>query len=532
MASTLDLKQLAVDRTAPQKGRTRSRRHLFTRYVVPLFVLLGFAAVIGWAARESFLPAKSVTVVPVIVAKAEVQQSGTPLFQAAGWIEPRPTPIVVSALAEGVVEELLVVEGQEVEAGEPVAKLIEADTTIQLRQAEADLRLRQAELAQAKAALTGARINFEQPLELEAALAEANSLLARARTELHNLPFTLRTAQSRLELAQQELEGKKGAGDAISGRMIQRAQSEFDSAQATVEETASRKSGLEEEVKSLQARKNALTRRLELKTNEQQKLAEAEASVEAAEAKVQQAKLAVQTSQLRLSRMTIKAPMSGRVLTVNARPGTRLMGLDPTSELDATTVLTMYDPRMLQVRADVRLEDVPSVTLGAPVQIETAAAGQQLEGEVISVTSSADIQKNTLQVKVAIKSPPPVIKPEMLAQVTFLAPELPESSSEGEEPLRTLVPRDLVVVEGDSHFVWIADRNVGVARKRSVRLGKAGTEQLVEIVEGVSAMDKLIGGGREGLEDGDRIRITGDDSSMLSQASNTSVATNDTRLSR
>ena len=61
------------------------------------------------------------TVVPVHVSRAEWQEEGTPLFKAAGWVEPRPTHVAVPALASGVVDQLLVVEDQAVEEGEPVA---------------------------------------------------------------------------------------------------------------------------------------------------------------------------------------------------------------------------------------------------------------------------------------------------------------------------------------------------------------------------------------------------------------------------
>ena len=44
---------------------------------------------------------------------------------------------------------------------------------------------------------------------------------------------------------------------------------------------------------------------------------------------------------------------------------------------------------------------------------------------MVQSTAQADIQKNTLQVKVAIDHPPPQIKPEMLARVTFLAANPP-----------------------------------------------------------------------------------------------------------
>ena len=78
-------------------------------------ILGAFGGLFGWAARDSFLPAHVVTVTPVIVTRADVQQEGTPLFQAAGWIEPQPSPVIASALAAGVIQEMLVVEGQLVE---------------------------------------------------------------------------------------------------------------------------------------------------------------------------------------------------------------------------------------------------------------------------------------------------------------------------------------------------------------------------------------------------------------------------------
>ena len=519
MVATLDLQRLAIDRTASASGLIVRRRHIMSRFVVPFGVLFGFVALIAWSVSETLLPAKAVSIVPVVVARAEVQQAGTPLFQAAGWIEPRPGAVTVSALAEGVVEQLLVVEGQEVQPGQALARLIDVDARIALDQAQAELRLKKAELVQARAVATAAKINLEQPVSLQAVLAEAASALARTKTDLKNAPYAARAAQSRVLLARQDFEGKQSVPDAVSGRAIQRAKSELESAQAALEEIRSKQVGLKEEVKSLQDRCNALARQLELKTDETQKLAEADALVEAAEAKLSQAELAVQTAHLRFERMTVKAPMAGRVLSINAGPGKRLTGLAPASEHDSATVLTLYDPQNLQVRADVRLEDVPRAALGAPVQIETAAAGKPLVGEVIGITALADIQKNTLQVKVAIKSPPPVIKPEMLAQVTFLAPETPrDNSKKSEEPLRMLVPRDLVASnEGGSH-VWVADRHRSLARKQTVVLGRAGTDELVEVSSGITAADKLIVVGREGLADGDRIRVTGEDSTIGKQS--------------
>jgi HlyD family secretion protein len=511
MSANVDLRQLAVRRDGVTSPPPRRHKHLLTRYVLPGAVLLGFLGVIGWAARDSLLPSKPVTVVPVMTTRSAVQQEGTPLFQAAGWVEPRPTPVLVTALAEGAVEQLLVVEGQEVKAGQPVARVVEADARLALRDAEATLRLRRAEAASARAALRAAKTNAEQPVQLKAALAEAEATLAQKETERTALPFQFSAAQARLRLARQSLEGKQQAVGAVPEIALQQARSELDAATAALQELEARQGRLKQEVDAQTLRRDALSKRLELKTEETRALAEAEAQQEAAEAKLQQAQVAVEAAKLRLERMTVRAPTAGRVLALVARPGMRVMGLAPGALHDSSTVVSLYDPGRLQVRADVRLEDVPRVRPGQAVKIEAAAApGGPLDGEVLFSTSQADIQKNTLQVKVAIKAPPPTLRPDMLVQVTFLAPPAPKSTGTPSEVLRLLVPRQLVESGESGSRVWVADQAAGVARLRAVKLGAVAGE-LVEVVEGLAPTDRLIAGGREGLRDGQRITVTGEE---------------------
>lgn len=524
MATQVDLRQLAVERPDPAARKIVRKRSWLTRWVIPTAIIVGFLGVAGWSARERWLPAKSVTVTPVILARAESQTAGTPLFQAAGWIEPRPTPIMVSALVEGVVEKLLVTEGQEVASGQPLAKLYDADVRLALREAETTEQLRQAELDSALATLKGAEVNLDQPVHLQAAHAEAEAALAKLKTEIKNLPFVIRAAQARLQLARQDLEGKKSVADSIAGRAIQKAQSEFDAATAIFEELREREPSLQAELKAWQRKCDALHSKLELKTDETRGLGEAQANVAVARARLAQANLAVESAKLKLQRMTISSPINGRVLALNAQPGRRLMGINAASERDAATVVTLYDPKQLQVRADVRLEDVGQVQPGQPVQITTAASGKPLQGKVLALTSSADIQKNTLQVKVSIDEPPAVIKPEMLVQVVFLAPQRPESESKkGQDPLRLLIPREVVEKNENGAVVWVADASAGAAHRKVVTLGQAGTNELVEVTQGLSALDKIIVGGREGLTDGVRIRVTGEDQTLgLSAATNVS----------
>lgn len=515
MSTQVDLRQLRVDRSRDQAPRLARPNNWLIRYGIPSGLLFAFLSVIAWSARASFLPAKDVTILPIVLTRAGVQQTGTPLFQSAGWVEPRPTPTLVSAIVEGILEKLLVVEGQEVQAGEPVAQLIDADARLALEEARATLSLREAELESARATLEAAQKYVEAPLHLESNLAEAEASQAKLATELKNLPFVLKAAVARATLAHQELERKKMLANALAGRVIQQAQSEFDAATAAVEELRARGPSLEKEQDAWKRRCDAVRKQLEFKTDEHRKVSEGQASVDACTARLEQAKINVKTSRLRLERMTLRATISGRVLALYSQPGRRLMGLNAASERDSSTVVALYDPKQLQVRADVRLEDVPNVQPGQPVQITTAAYPTPLAGRVITATSLADIQKNTLQVKVAINDPPPVVKPEMLAQVTFLAPERETEPGEVErEAVRIMVPRELLRDINGSNGVWVVDLATSRARFKQVKVGRGASGSLVEIESGLSPLDKLIVGGRETVKDGERIHISGEDSSL------------------
>ncbi len=506
----IDLRQLARDRGAPTSvASIRIRRHWLTRYVLPGGILLGFVALSLWAAQDIVLPAQAVTVTPVVVTRAHVQQAGTPLFQAAGWIEPRPTAVVVAALAPGVVEELFVVEGQHVKQGEPLAKLIDVDARLSLRQAEAALRLSDAEVQNVHAVLSAARTALANPNELQAALADADSKLAETRLELGNLPFMIEAAKSRKQFAAKNVELKEGAGEAVAGRILREAMAELTSASNALAELEAREPTLKAQAEALQRKRDALSEQLDLMTEPKRALAMAEATLMAAEARRDQAQLAVDVARLTLDRMIVHAPIDGRVLTLDARPGTRLTGMDPSSEQSSSAVVTLYEPKNLQVRVDVRLEDVPQVQIGQPCVIETAALVSPVKGEVSWVTTRADIQKNTLQVKVTIHDPPDVITPEMLGQVTFLAPPSETPTNEREDQLRTLVPRSLVFSEGDRRAIWVVDPIRGTAKRQAIELGRTGTDHLVEVTQGIDPTVKLIVAGRENLTDGARIRITG-----------------------
>ena len=525
MTAPVDLRELAYDRPSRVGGSVRPRRrHVLSRYVLPGAILSGFAGLMVWGLRDSLWMAASVTVVPVIASRAEVQQADTPLFQAAGWVEPRPTPVIVSSLVEGVIEKLTVIEGQAIEAGQPVAFLIDKEARLGVQQAEAEVQNQRAILDAARAALDAAKVYFREPISLQAGLAEAEAQLAKVQTELNRLPSLQRAAQAKVTLAEKEFESKSKSQDAVAAIIVQRARSELEIARASIDEYEAQTESLLFERVALTKRRDVVMRQLELKVEETRNLADAAAKLHSSDAQVKLSETALELAKLKLERMIVPAPISGRVLALVARPGTKLMGLAPGAMQDASTIATMYDPGSLQVRADVRLEDLSRVLVGQTVRIETAAVGEPMSGTVITATSLADIQKNTLQVKVAIDAPPAVIKPDMLVQVTFLAPPSPKPLDGSESPLRLMIPRGLIDTSSGSSTVWIADQSEGVARRRTVTIGTgttgvANSNELVEVISGLSIGDRLIASGRETLTERQRIRIRGEEDSQNEMSS-------------
>ena len=190
------------------------------------------------------------------------------------------------------------------------------------------------------------------------------------------------------------------------------------------------------------------------------------------------------------------------------------MGLETVAGQNSSSVVEMYDPNRLQVRADVRLEDVPLVQPGQAVEIETASSEQTIQGRVLQSNSSANIQKNTLEVKVELLNPPRTVSPEMLVTATFLAPKtLGEANSEKQESELLFAPKQLVDLQESGGYLWLVDAD-GKARHVSVRLGRETADGLVEITSGLQVTDKIISSPTSRLTDGMHVEVAGEDRSI------------------
>lgn len=510
MPDEIDLKQLAVDREESTRTSIKPRRSHLSRYLVPGLLVFGFLVIVTWALRDVLMPGTPVTVIPVHISQVQSQQQGTALFKAAGWVEPRPTVIRVAALTEGVVRELLVVDDQEVKQGDPIVVMVEDDARLELAAVRAQVALSQAQREEARANLVAAATNFEKPLQLQVELAAAEAQLASVATELANVPFQLQRAAARLRFAEQDLAGKTRAGTVVAGVAVDEAESELESAKALVGELEKRDGSLKAEVIALNRQRVAVEEKLQLKTEEQRQLDKAVAAVAASQASLDQDLVAEAEAELRLSRMVVRAPADGRVLQLRASPGTHLSGgVGRQGEHDGGVAVTLYQPSMLQVRVDVRFEDLPRIQVDQEVMIESLALSSAMVGRVLYLSSEADIQKNTLEVKVAIETPADVIKPEMLVDATFLAGKR-EGAVAPAGSVNLYVPRQHLREDEQGTYVWTVGTEGNRAERSRVETAGPAGGSLVQITSGLSRSSRIIVSPPEDLEDGDRIKVTGE----------------------
>jgi RND family efflux transporter MFP subunit len=405
------------------------------------------AALLLASAWSSIVPARIVQTETALLREVETQvmedipEDEEAIIQAPGWLEAEPFSVYAAALAEGVIESILVLEGDTVTAGQPVAKLVPDRARIAVRKANAKVQKSQAQVAIAKASQT-----------------VIPAQIAAATATLHGLEDEYRRKASLVE----------------SGAV----------AEGPVERLRLRIEGAHAELARLQATFDI-----------------AAASVSVAEAATVDAMADLELAELTLSRMTVVAPIDGVVIERLTSPGSVVRFGNGEH---GSHVLHLYDPKMIQVRADIPLADAAGVGTGQEARITVDLLPDTVfTGRVVRFVHRADLQKNTIEAKVHVDNPSHLLKPDMLARVRILPP------AKGETAIRQRLPRVLVpeaaVVDGSVWLIRGESTNVGRAHKQAVRTGPGVHEGWIEILEGVRPGDRIITD-TTGLAQGDRVR--------------------------
>jgi HlyD family secretion protein len=229
------------------------------------------------------------------------------------------------------------------------------------------------------------------------------------------------------------------------------------------------------------------------------------ARVHAQEARVDAALAGVRLAQANLENTYVRAPFSGTVLRKEAEVG-EVVAPSVGGGLTRGAVVTMADLGTLEIEVDVNEAYIARVRGGERARIALDAyPDTAFRGAVRQIVPTADRQRATVQVKVAIEDHDPRILPEMGAKVEFLEDEAPATGTTGAAPppRRLTVPATAVRSENGRAVVWIV-RDARLVR-REVDAGPV-SGNLREIRSGLSGGELLLVGGLDDPREGQRVR--------------------------
>jgi HlyD family secretion protein len=376
----------------------------------------------------------------------------------------------------GEVAEVLVAVGDEVQVGDMLARLDDAeareavaDAELQVAQAENDLALAraEAELGLAQADLDAAQASYDEARTLASrssdqlassrvSLQQAQDALADAQADYHQAWDSARDWELNVKWKKDDLEAEREATeDALA-----QAQYDLEVSQAGYNLEVA---GISQaDVQSAWAQ--VLDSRVALETEHLQ--------LEQLELSLSQAQLALDSSRRALEDTKLVAPMGGTVTLLELTVGEQVGAGTAVVELDDLTTFVV----------DVNLDetDVAEVSVGQKALVTLDAFSDvELAGEVADIAPVADVQSGVVLYPVTVELAPV----DVPARVGMTANVEIVTASKADV---LIVPLRAVQSEGGKSYVW--RRSADGFGRVEVTLGVM-TETEIEIAEGLSEGD-------------------------------------------
>ncbi|ABZ83685.1 conserved hypothetical protein [Heliomicrobium modesticaldum Ice1] len=342
-------------------------------------------------------------------------RAGQPL---TGYVE--GVEFSVASKVAGRVQEVLVKEGDRVEAGQIIARLESRELVEQLNQAKAALAQAQightltadtvdGQVAQAKAALDAAQAKLDalkkgaRPQEIE----QARAAVDQAQVAYDNAKLNAERTE------------KLFANGAASAKQRDDAQSAADVALATLKMAKEKLSLVEagarpEEIDGAKAQVEQAAAALQLAI-----ASRSQVSLKAAA--TDQAQAAVEAAQAMVDNTVIRAPQKGVVTAKLVQAGEMVAAGLP--------IVTVVDIDTVWVKANVPEDKVAQLQLGQEIEVSVEGIENRLTGKLTWVSASADFatkkashdmgdfERKTFGIKVELPNPDGVLKQGMTAKV-------------------------------------------------------------------------------------------------------------------
>ncbi|MFW6082657.1 MAG: efflux RND transporter periplasmic adaptor subunit [Chloroflexota bacterium] len=404
---------------------------------------------------------------------------------ATGRIEPADR-VGLTFDTPGIVAEVYVLEGDRVESGAALGKLLTQQLKQQVAQSEAALAAAEAQLAQLR----------ERPRQSEIGQARANVRAAEARVgaaaanfrQLADGPSEAEVASAAAQLAQAMAneEVAQDTYDLIQEEGTQKEQANYDLFTAK-QEVAAARARLEDvltgtgesELRAAQANVSASIAQQDAAQAQLDKLLSkaTEEEIAEAEAQVEQARIALELSRYALEKATLRAPFDGLVTKVNVSPGE----MTPTQE----PPFVLLDDSAFHITVAVDELDVSHVRPGQDVEVKVEALPEAaVTGTVERINPIASLRSGVVayDVVIALQSTDYPLRADMTANVTVVVEELADVLK---------IPTWALSVDRDTGETYVHRRTGDEIERVSVALG-IRQDGIAQVVSGLSAGDEVV----------------------------------------
>jgi RND family efflux transporter MFP subunit len=225
-----------------------------------------------------------------------------------------------------------------------------------------------------------------------------------------------------------------------------------------------------------------------------------QARLAATGAEVDVSRSRVALSRQGLNDLEVRAPFSGVVISKDAQPGETVSPMSAGGGYTRTGIATIVDMESLEIEVDVNEAYINRVIPAQKVEgTLDAYPDWKIPAHVINIVPTADRQKATVRVRIALDQRDPRILPDMGIKVSFLPAEGAVVSI-----ARPTIPQNALVSTGTDHYVWVV-RDGKVARQ-SVKSGPVKDDQ-VPVLEGLEGGEVLVVDPPQRLKEGRSVEL-------------------------
>jgi RND family efflux transporter MFP subunit len=209
----------------------------------------------------------------------------------------------------------------------------------------------------------------------------------------------------------------------------------------------------------------------------------------AAEGQLESAKGKYLGAQAQLSYSEIRSPIDGVITDRPLYPGEMAAA--------GTPLLTVMDISSVIAKAHIPQNDAAALKVGDNGTMTVPGIDEPVEGKVTVVSPALDPNSTTVEVWLEAKNPKHALKPGTSVQLSLTAQTVKDA---------LVVPASAVVTAADGTTTVMLAGSDGLAHQKAVKLGIRNGDD-VQILEGVTASDKVVSSGAYGLPDATKIKI-------------------------